>query len=189
MASIEHVDVPEIGAGILQPKLIHYFRVKFSSRNEKHDQVLSTSLIAVSSILQSRLTDVGDVQLRFRDDVMGYTSKAIQHLFSSKSFNLTIEHLDANEQVTTTYKLHDCQVAEIEHSDLDYAGRPSPQSFSLDTRNWDGPVIQELRDNPLTSALVTLLNGMKLTFSAPNDFSSSVVEHTLVVHYQQLEIS
>lgn len=188
MSQLSDMGIPGVASGILSPKLVNRFRVLFEALGSDFT-ILSQQVVRVDGLIQSR-DGTGFINIVIEDDISGHTLFALQQLWETGAFKIRIEHLDGNACLTNAIELRDCGVVKIRHGALDYAGGSRSPRLVLNTKQWMGPGIDELRDSsPAAAALLTLLNGATISMEDPELNAPATVQHTVVIKYGSITVS
>ena len=174
---------------VLHPKMIYRFKAVFSSISEEDVSVITDQITWISPFTEIIGLTGGTLSFKVRDDVSGALLKALTTLKSSE-FMMQIVHLNGSESVISSFVLKECAVSKIIYSAHDYSGGglKSPR-LRLTTPKREGDMIENLKDNPISEALTHLLNGMELTFEDPTNYQPQVIEHTVHITFNSLEIT
>jgi hypothetical protein len=184
------------GPGLLHPKLSHNFRALFIVDGKvSEDTSLSRQLTSVHDLpapcavqkkaeTEKSITyeiDPGASErsfiIKFEDDVVNSAIKQLYELMG-KRFVVAIQVMDSNSNVVEEYSFNGSTVAEVNSSDLDYAG-----SRSMRTATVEFPSYLTSRLSPEQQEMQQVLTGM--TIKWPTGENTSACTKTVWINYTQ----
>jgi hypothetical protein len=119
--------------------------------------------------------------------------KGAQELLNMDSFQIHISLLDGGEGKIRQYILKDCSITQLLHTKLDYAGADSYYDGQVNVKIPEklGSAIDNLKEDPIANAIITVLEGSNFTFILGNKHvkNSGALEIKMDFQYSSLEIS
>lgn len=172
--------------GILMPKLIHQFRVHFTT--DRGDEIPS----AID--LTGQIVSVGDFVLEttnhlisfvFEDDQLNAGQRALAVLRNTNDFNMLIDILDGSDKKLERRCFTGCRVENVYFSELNYNPNNKGDRFVVDfPKQKDSGFVKEM--SPEFEALMLALSGASVTFiDHYNETSNSVLHHTVEIAYSK----
>jgi hypothetical protein len=188
MATLKEMGIPADIYGILQPHIKWSWQIRFIKEDGSiipGSEVLTRQAIKISSIKQegpsclSRfglITASSKFKLTFEEDILNKAMDSVQYLYSLEDFNIAIDLLTGDGQISRTTTIKNAKISKIKHGDLDYAGGRSGKQSDLNLR-----IPEQIKDqldlmsaDSLGAFVVNLFTKCQISVSTPSSDSSTI---------------